>query len=221
VSGLCEQHKIAWDCATGSGQAAVELIRHFDHVIATDASAAQIEHATLHPHVEYHVATAEESTLLNASVDLVTVAQALHWFDLDRFFTEVRRVAAPGAAIAVWSYGDPVMDNPVLNDVLQRFNGGTLASHWPSERRAVGEGYYELPFPFSEVRTPSLTLEQKWTLEELTGYVRTWSAVNAYRMAKGVDPVVEFERELGQHWSRDHDTHVVRWPLAIRAGKID
>jgi hypothetical protein len=171
--------------------------------------------------VEYCVAPAEESGLPDSSVDLITVAQALHWFDLDRFFTEVRRVASYGAAIAVWSYGDPILDDSVLDSALQHYNRETLASYWPPERRVVGEGYYELPFPFSEVPAPSLMLERRWTLGEFTGYLRTWSAVNAYHTANGIDPVVKFEKWLNDLWTREYATHVVRWPLAIRAGRID
>jgi ubiquinone/menaquinone biosynthesis C-methylase UbiE len=221
VIGLCEHRRTAWDCATGNGQAAVELARYYDHVIATDASANQTAYAMPHPRVEYRVATAEESGLSSASIDLVTVAQALHWFDIDRFFTEVRRVAATGAAIAVWSYGDPALEDPMLDDALQRFNSGTLASYWPRERHEVGKGYYKLPFPFSEVPTPSLTLKQQWTLEEFIGYIRTWSAVNSYRIAHGTDPVLSFEREINQLWTDKDTTRLVYWPLAIRAGKID
>ena len=128
VAGLSARHELAWDCATGSGQAAVPLASHFAHVVATDVSENQIAHARPHRGVEYRVATAEASRLETASVDLVTVAQALHWLDRDRFYAEVRRVLAPGGAIAVWSYGDPAIeDDPAIDAVLQRFNHETLA----------------------------------------------------------------------------------------------
>jgi SAM-dependent methyltransferase len=220
VVGLCTQRRIAWDCATGNGQAALELAPHFERIIATDASAKQIANASPHPGITYHVATAENSGIVDTSVDAITVAQALHWFNLDRFYTEVRRVATPGAVIAVWSYGDPVLDAPGLDTALQQFNGGTVGSYWPAERHTVGAGYTRLPFPFAEVPSPSLWLEQRWTRNAFTGYLRTWSAVGAYRTAHGADPVTEFEQTLSADWN-GHETHVVRWPLTIRAGRVE
>jgi SAM-dependent methyltransferase len=220
VLNLCPHRRIAWDCATGNGQAALQLAPHFGHVIATDGSATQITNATPHPHIVYRVATAEESGIDPSSVDLITVAQALHWFDLQRFYAEVRRVSVHGGAIVVWSYGDPILDDPLLDAKLQQFNGETLASYWPSERHGVGEGYNRLPFPFKEVAPPSLVLEQRWTLEDFIGYIWTWSAVAAYRARHGVDPVISFERELASHWTGAGTTHLVRWPLTIRAGYV-
>jgi len=220
VVGLCDQRRVVWDCATGNGQAALAFAQHFDHVIATDASATQIANAVPHPNITYRVATADESEIADASVDLITVAQALHWFDLHRFFLEVRRVAMPGAAIAVWSYDDPILDDPSLDAVLQQFNGQTLGTYWPAERHQVGAGYTRLPFPFDEVPAPSLMLEHQWTLDAFLGYLRTWSAVAAYRAKHGVDPVVAFAKDLGEQWTDPQTTHTVRWPLTIRAGRV-
>lgn len=220
VLTLTPQRRVAWDCATGNGQAAVELARYFDHVIATDASAKQIESAAPHPHVTYRVATAETSGIADTSVDLVTVAQALHWFDLHRFYAEVRRVAMHGAAVAVWTYGDPILDDAQLDAMLQKFNLRTLGSYWPVERHEVGAGYLRMPFPFQEVPAPTLMLEQRWTLADFVGYVRTWSATAAYRAKHGIDPVVHFEQELVQRWTDAETTHLVRWPLTIRAGHV-
>ncbi|MFL5574755.1 MAG: class I SAM-dependent methyltransferase [Gemmatimonadaceae bacterium] len=219
VAGLVARHDLVWDCGTGSGQAAVALAERFARVVGTDASAAQIERARAHPRVEYRVATAESSGLPDHSVDVVTVAQALHWFDLDRFYAEARRVAAPGGALAVWSYGDPVLDDPALDAVLARFNFGTLAAYWPSERRAVGEGYLEFPFPFAEVKAPRLAMERSWTLAELAGYMRSWSGVARYVSLTGQDPVPAVEAALaGAGWSEPERRHLVRWPLFVRAG---
>lgn len=220
VSDLCEHHRVAWDCATGNGQAAVELARDFDHVIATDASEKQIAHAVPHVGVAYRVAPAETSGLADASVDLVTVAQALHWFDLDRFYAEVRRVTIPGSIVAAWSYGDPVLDDPALDLLLQQFNHETVGVYWPVERHAVGEGYRQLPFPFDVVPTPALMLEAAWTLPELEGYLRTWSAVTAYQGDHGVDPVAAFAVELGKRWGVGRATCTIRWPLVILAGRV-
>lgn len=221
VAGLVTRHDVAWDCATGNGQAALALAERFTRVIATDASGAQLERARPHARVEYRVAPAESSGLPGASVDLVTVAQALHWLDLDRFYAEVRRVAAPGGALAAWSYGDPVLDDPALDRILARFNFGTLAPYWPTERRAVGEGYLSFPFPFAEVQAPRFVIERSWTLSELAGYLRSWSAVARYVATHGTNPVPEAEAALAAAGWTDPDTrHVIRWPLYVRAGRV-
>jgi SAM-dependent methyltransferase len=223
VASLVDRRDAAWDCGTGSGQAAVALADHFTHVVATDASEAQIAAARTrrpHPRVEYRVVPAEASGLPNASVNVVAVAQSLHWFDLARFYAEVRRVVAPGGALAVWSYGDPVLDDPALDERLQRFNAETVGPYWPPERRLVGEGYLALPFPFAESAAPALTLEQAWTIGELAGYLRSWSATARYAAAHGSDPVTQIEGELAPLWGDQAGRRRVRWPLTVRAGHV-
>ncbi len=220
IATLAPQRRLAWDCGTGSGQAAVGLAGYFDRVIATDASAAQLAHARPHERVEYRLALAEESGLPDRSVDLAAVAQALHWFDLDRFYPEVRRVLTPGGALAVWSYGDPVLDDPEVDAALQRFNKETLAPYWHPGRQHVRDGYRGLPFPFAEVPALTLTLERSWTLAELSGYVRTWSAVGRSVAALGPDPVAPLEAELARRRGDPAVRHVVRWPLSVRAGTV-
>ena len=220
VCGLVEPRRTAWDCATGSGQAATALTQYFDHVIATDASAEQIKHARPHPKVEYRVATAEQSGLASASVQLVTVAQALHWFDRDRFYDEARRVLVPNGVIAVWSYGDPIiLEAPTLDAALQQFNKGTLGAYWPTDRGLVGSHYRELPFPFEEISAPALVIERQWTLTELAQYARTWSSRTRYVAQHSVDPVSAFEASLEELWGGPAARHLVRWPLTVRVGK--
>lgn len=220
VAGLAPRRGVAWDCATGSGQAAVGLASHFARVIATDASAAQIAHAAPHPRISFHVAPAEASGIAGGIVDLVTVAQAAHWLDLDAFYREVRRVAAPEAAIALWAYGNARLDAPGLDEALRRFSRETVGPYWPPERRLVDEGYRTIPFPFAEVRPPLFTLERSWTLAELVGYLRTWSATARYAEARGHDPVQALEAELGAAWGDPGTRRLVRWPLAMRAGRV-
>ncbi len=222
VAGLVDRRDLAWDCGTGSGQAAVALATRFGRVIATDASAAQIAHARPAPGVEYRVAPADASGIAPSTVDVVTVAQALHWFDLDRFYAEVRRVLRPDGALAAWSYGDPtIVDDPALDACLHRFNTGTLGPYWPTNRRAVGEGYRRLPFPFAERPAPAMVIERHWSLHELAQYLRSWSARARYLSIHGTDPVTPFELELARSWHDPAERHLVRWPLTIRAGHLN
>jgi len=219
VASLAHGHRLAWDCGTGNGQAAVALAAHFDRVIATDASAAQIARARTHERVEYRVVRAETSGLADHTVDLVTVAQALHWFDRAAFFDEARRVLVSGGAITVWTYGDPTIDEPAVDRLLQRFNHETMASYWPAERGVVGAAYAAMAFPFAEVPAPRYTLERTWTLGELGGYLRSWSAVTRYRTTHDDDPVAAFEAELARVWGDSERRHIVQWPITVRAGR--
>lgn len=207
-----------WDCATGSGQAAVALARHFDTVYATDASRAQIDKGIPTPGVHYSVARADESGLEENCVDAVTVAQSLHWLDGDTFHTEVRRVARPGAVIAAWSYG--LMDaGPHLNPIIRRLYTDILGPYWPAERRHVDEGYSELPFPFARLAPPAFEMDADWGLARLTGYLETWSAVAKYKAAKSRDPLLLVQDELADAWGDPGRAHVIRWPLYVLAGR--
>jgi SAM-dependent methyltransferase len=221
LAGLAPARRLAWDCGTGSGQAAVALAEWFDHVVATDASAGQIAHATPHARVAYRVARAEASGLAAATADLVTVAQALHWFDTGAFFAEAQRVLVPGGVIAAWTYGDAELDTPALADAYRQFSDEVVGAYWPPERRLVHDGYRSIPFPFEELDGPPFTLEQQWTLDDLAGYVRTWSAVARYRAAHGGDPVGALVQRLAPHGCGPPDSlrRAVRWPFVLRLGR--
>lgn len=207
----------ALDCGCGTGQLSVLLAERFSEVVATDASAAQIQQAQHHERVRYQTALAEESGLPDGSVDLVTVAQAAHWFDLERFYVEVRRVAKPNAAIALVTYGVLHVDGTV-DEVMQRFYHEAIAPYWPPERRHVEDGYRHLPFPFRETELPPLAIEVDWPLDALVAYVRTWSAVGIARATLGTDPVTRLEAELRDAWGAPGLKRRVRWPLSLRAG---
>lgn len=221
AKGVATAHDLAWDCGTGNGQAATGLADHFTKVIATDASASQIAEAAPHAGVEYRVATAESSGLDDHSADLVVVAQALHWFDLQQFYAEVRRVLKPGGAIVVWAYLDCGVDDSALDALIKRFNFQVVGPYWPPERRLVDGGYRTLPFPFREVATPAFTLEHAWNLGDLLGYFRSWSATSRYVAAHGIDPVARLEPELAKAWGDVTLPRVVRWPGAMRAGYVE
>jgi len=219
LAEISPRRERAWDAGTGSGQAAVGLAEHFARVVGTDASAAQVGHAVPHPRVEYRVAPAEESGLPAAWADLVTVAQALHWFDLPRFLLEARRVLAPQGLLAVWCYGDPQLDHPAVDRIVHRYNRDTVEDYWPPERDLVLAEYRTIPFPFQEVPTPALSLEAAWTLPQLAGYLRSWSATARYAKLLGRDPVAALEEELRRAWGPPDSARVVSWPLTIRAGR--
>ena len=208
----------AWDCATGSGQAAVALAGFFDAVVATDPSVAQLRHAAPNTKVRYAAMTAEQPALGDGCVAVVTVAQALHWFRRAEFFSEANRVLEPGGLIAVWRYGLLTVDAAV-DVVLERFYRDTVGAYWPPERALVEQGYARLDFPFDELTVPAFVMEAEWTLAQLVGYLSTWSAVGRFRAAIGRDPVPAVEAELAMVWPRADSPRLVRWPLEVRAGR--
>lgn len=207
----------AWDAGCGSGQLSVLLADRFGEVIATDASAAQLEHARPHPRVEYRVATAEASGLPSASVDLAGAAQAAHWFDLPRYWEEIRRVARPGAVVALATYGNAVVE-PTIDERVGRFYRDDLGPYWTPERRLVENGYATVDFPFDELRAPSLTMSERWTGEQFVGYVGTWSAVQRLTRAGGAPRFEAFARELREAWGAE--PRDVTWPLSLRVGRV-
>jgi len=219
VAGLTRAHRLALDCGTGNGQAAIGLAAHFEKVVATDPSDAQIRNATANPRIEYGVAAAHSSGLPQRSVNLVTAAQALHWFDAALFFAEAKRVLRDDGAIAVWGYGDPILDTRPLHDAVHEFNRGTLEAYWPTERHLLLNEYKDVAFPFAEVETPTLDLKMRWSLPEFAGYLRTSSATSRYLNTHGTDPVIEVEKDLAAHWGNPLTPRVIRWPLYIRAGR--
>lgn len=210
---------LAWDCATGSGQAAIGLAEHFEQVVATDASEAQLAAALPHPRVRYQRAPSEASGLPARSVALVTVAQALHWLDRPAFYAEVRRVLVPGGVIGVWTYG-LIEIGPGVDELIRTFYGRTVGPYWTPERALVETGYRTIDFPFAELRLPTLHMEAALTLEQLGGYLGTWSAVLRYRAAQGHDPVPELLERVRAHWGGAERPRTVRWPLASRAGRV-
>ncbi len=208
---------LAWDAGTGNGQAAVALAAHFEQVVATDPSAAQLAQAVAHPRVSYHAAGETAPMLAAGSVDLITVAQAAHWFDRPRFYAEARRVLRPGGVIALWTYGLSEV-TPEIDAVVHRFYAGTVGPYWPPERHHPETGYRELDFEFPEERFPAAAMELEWILLEFTHYLRSWSAVARFIKANGFDPVAALEAELAPLWGPA--ARRVAWPLAGRLGRV-
>ncbi len=221
LAGIAPARDLVWDCATGSGQAAVDLARHFAQVVATDLSAAQIERATPAANVAYRVGPAQSSGLDDASCDLVAVAQALHWFDLDAFYAEVRRVLRPGGVIAAWTYGVLTIEGADVDTLVQRFYGETVGPYWPPDRRHVETAYRDLAFPFARIAAPHFDMQADWTLDQLSGYFRSWSATGHYIAINGHDPVDALTAELKALWGDAKRPRRVTWPLGILAGRVD
>jgi SAM-dependent methyltransferase len=212
--------RLAWDAGCGNGQAAQALAEYFERVVATDPSAAQLEHAPPHPRIDYREEPAETPSLPAGRVDLITVAQALHWFDLERFHEAANRVLAPGGVIAEWSYALCEVD-PGVDRVFMRLYDGVLGAYWPAERRHVETGYADLPFPFRRLEAPTFAMVCRWTLPQYLDYLRSWSASARYRAAHGEDPVSLLAGALAAAWGDPRAAREVRWPLALRVGIAD
>ena len=219
LAALPARRNRVWDCATGSGQAALGLAHHFDAVLATDASAAQVQAAASHPRVRYAVAQAEAAPFRSGMFDLVTVAQALHWLELPEFYAEARRLLAPGGVVAVWTYGRHQVDGGPIDAVLGDYYDGVGGPYWPPERGCVESGYRTLRFPFAEVAVDPPAMTVSWSLEEMLGYIGTWSATARCRTVTGVDPVAALADRLTPLWGDPADRRRIEWPLSVRAGR--
>jgi hypothetical protein len=220
LASVAPGRSLAWDCGTGSGQAAVGLVRHFERVIGTDPSAEQLAEATPHARVEYQRSSAEDGPRVASvpGVDLVTVAQAVHWFSLSSFYERVNEVVRPGGVVAVWCYGLPDI-TPALDAVIDRFYHDVLGPHWPSGVSAVEAGYARLSFPFDELRAPVFRMEASWDVSELEGFLASWSAVPRYRVTHGSDPLALIEPDLRAAWGSG-GARTVSWTIDLRVGRV-
>lgn len=218
LAGLPAGRRVAWDGGTGSGQAATMLAAHFERVMASDASSAQLQAAEWHPGVHYFAGTAESSAIRSGTVDLVTVAQAFHWLDQPRFYAEVSRIITPGGALAVWCYAT-LIAGPEIDAVITRFYGETVGPYWPYERIHVDRGYLHFQMPIDEVPMPPMAIQGTLSLPTLLGYIHTWSAVGRYIAANGHDPVEELRHQLGAVWGDPQTPRPITWPISMRAGR--
>ncbi len=219
LADLAPDRNCVWDCATGNGQAAAGLAAHFTRVIATDASEQQILNAQAHPGIEYRVAPAEKPGLPKDSCSLITVAQAAHWFQLDAFYQCCRNVLEPSGLLAVWGYNLVEIDAEVDALVLE-FYEKKVGAYWPPERRLVETNYRELPFPFSELPAAEFQMQAEWRLDDLLGYVRTWSASQRYLAARGENPVESLVEALRNCWPEPSEKRPVVWPLFIKLARL-
>jgi len=208
----------AWDCGTGSGQAARGLANHFGFVVASDASRQQLERRRRHPRVGYVLCLAEAAPLPPASLDLVVGAQAVHWFDIEAFYAEARRTARPDGLIAVWSY-NLCRVTPAVDRIVERYYSEIVGPYWPPERSVVETGYRSIPFPFREIEPPQFEMEAMWRAEEFASYLGTWSSSQAYRKAKRRDPIETIASELTRAWGSEKRRRV-SWLLHLRVGHV-
>jgi len=210
---------LAWDAGTGSGQVAVALANHFDHVIATDASAEQLSHAMPHNRVEYRHEPAGDASLISNSVDLITVGAAAHWFDLDAFYRQVQRIGRKGAVIALFSYG-PRDFADAIGPIVHRFQEQILADYWPERIQLVHDRYTTIPFPFEEIAAPAFSMTAEWNLGELLAFLETWSASQRYFQERGTRATSEIAAELATIWGDPDSRRELRCPLFMRVGRV-
>lgn len=208
-----------WDAGCGNGQASVALAQRFTRVYASDPSARQIAAAEARPNIDYRVEPAERCGLPDASADLVTVAQALHWFDLPRFYAEVRRALRAGGVFAAWTYADCRVDAAV-DAVVRRLYVDLTGPYWSSERRHVENGYRDLAFPFEPLPAPAFDMRAQWTAPQFLAYLRSWSGTQGYRKATGVDPVALVEPDLLAAWGDAKAAREVRWDFPLRVCRL-
>ena len=218
LAQIAPAHECAWDCGTGTGQAAQKLAGYFQHVRATDADARLLAQAARAPNIAYTLLPAEQAIDLEAQVDLLTCACSAHWFDLDPFYAQARRALKPNGVIALWTYDWPWTTSPAANAILEKLKTDILGAYWGPESVYYFGQYKNLPFPFTEIATPEFYVEIAQTSDDLLDFLGTWSAPMKYRNATGVDPLALVREELALAW-REELNAPVRVPLHMRVGR--
>ncbi len=219
LASIVLERKKAWDCGTGNGQAALGLTFHFDQIIATDLSEKQIANAIIHEKITYCVTAAEQTQIEPHSIDLITVAQAIHWFDFDKFYREVKRVLKSGGILAVWCYS-LLQIVPRIDSVIKEYYTNILGQYWPRERQLVDDKYGSIPFPFEEVNTPHFNMEAVWDLKDLLNYLDTWSATQRFIKQHGFNPGERIIENLARAWGSRESKKIIKWPIHLRVGKL-
>ncbi|MEO8412184.1 MAG: class I SAM-dependent methyltransferase [Ginsengibacter sp.] len=207
----------AWDCATGNGQVAATLSQYFNEVYATDISSEQIRNAITRENIFYAVGNAEETSFPGDKFDLITVAQAIHWFDFEKFYHEAKRTLQTGAIIAVIGY-DIFKINKEINLLVDQLYRKTTGPYWDAERKYIDDRYTTIPFPFKEIETPGFSMNYHWELEQVVGYLNTWSAVQHYTRRNNENPVDKFSEELKKVWGNIQKRKVT-FPIFMRTGR--
>jgi SAM-dependent methyltransferase len=211
--------EIALDCGTGNGQAASVLAEHFMEVHATDISEKQIGNAIQKPNLYYHICLAEETPFADNKFDLIVSATAVHWFQLDNFFKEVKRIGKNNSVCACWGYKVFRTHEPALNELIDKFYFQKIHNYWDAERRHVDAEYKSIPFPFDEIKDPGFATRLQWDLDELEGYLNTWSAVQHYLRIHNLNPVNELMREIKLQVQNNSKLQITL-PIFMRIGII-
>ena len=219
LASLVERHDLAWDCGAGSGQTSRSLAGRFAQVIATDTSRRQLANASAPARVRFVAAAAEAAPLRDRSADLVTVSAALHWFDRPRFYAEVRRVARPGAILAVWSYYQSLIE-PAIDAVLDRYAEEVVGPLWSPGMKLNQTAYRGLDLPFEPLPWPEFHAEGRMRLADLFEYMRTWSASQEWQRTRGTDPVETVRDALARAWGDPERQRAVHWPLHGAIGRV-
>jgi ubiquinone/menaquinone biosynthesis C-methylase UbiE len=214
---LVKEKNTAWDCGTGNGQVADVLADHFREVYATDISQQQMDEAVKRSNIYYSVQPAEKTSFYANQFDLVTVAQAVHWFRFDDFYAEVKRTLNHGGIIAVIGYG-PIQTIKPLQDIIDHFYKNIIGPYWDAERNYIDEHYQTIPFPFEEIKMPGFTMSYQWTVDQFTGYLNTWSAVKHYAKQHQINPVTAIQKELSAGWPATQSA-TFSFPLLTRIGR--
>jgi SAM-dependent methyltransferase len=217
LAALVERHDLAWDCGTGSGQAARGLVEHFDRVIATDRAQGQVAQAEPHPRIEYCVAPAEDSGIAAGSVDVISVAQALHWFDFEAFFAEARRVIRPGGVLAAYAY-HLTRIAPEIDEIVERFYWDVVRPHFPQGTQYVDKSYTTIDFPGDPLPEVTFTGAVHWTLAQFLAFVETWSGARRYIEVNSDNPVEALAPQLAELWGKD--ARRVEFPLFVKAVRL-
>ncbi len=219
LAALLPERQLAWDCATGNGQAATALGSFFGRVVASDASQKQIANAIVAKGVSYLVTPAECSGLVSKCCDLITVAQALHWFDLDLFFCECSRVLKKNGIFAAWCY-NLLRIEPGIDQIISNYYFDVVGPFWPPERKHVESGYSNIKFPFAELSPQAFDMTARWSLAQLTGYLNTWSATQRYQARRKESPLLQISADLQAAWGAPEGRRMVTWPLSLRVGRL-
>ncbi len=218
LASLTPEHQTAWDCGTGNGQAATGLTPYFQKIIATDPSESQIKNSLSHPKIIYRTEPAESTSIPSHSIDLVTIAQALHWFHFEEFYQEVRRVLKKEGIIATWCYRLPSFSKE-MDEAILFFHSDTLGDYWLAENRMVEQKYATIPFPFETIEAPIFYIRKKLSFHGLIGHIRSWSALQKFMRENNEDPVPAFEKELLKIWGDPEEEKSASWKLTLKVGR--
>lgn len=220
LNSKVNQHDLAWDCGTGNGQAAFKLADYFTQVVATDLNQAQLDMAMKKENIRYFCCSAEKTPLDNQTIDLITVAQALHWFNLDEFYLEVMRVLKPDGILAAWCYSLGKINEEMNKVILKIYDTILGDQYWPKERRYIDAEYKTIPFPFTKISTPTFEIKKEMNFFALIGYLNTWSAVKEYQKINQHNPLNFIYSDLQKIWGDPEKMYTMTWPIHLLLGKI-